>query len=74
MVSLLRRVHVGVRTTLLRDVEFAPLVKPALTLMGLALVTSLIVAFLLGNLAIRPMEELSMQLDYWSPTTEERQC
>jgi len=63
-------VRVGVRTTLLKT-EFAPLVKPALTLMGLALVTSLIVAFLLGNLALRPMEELSMQLDYWSPTTGE---
>jgi len=64
-------VRVGVRTTLLKT-EFEPLVRPALTLMGLALITSLIVAFLLGNLALRPMEELSMQLDYWSPTTEEQ--
>jgi signal transduction histidine kinase len=63
-------VHVGVRTTLLETV-FEPLVKPALTLMGLALITSLLVAFLLGNLALRPMEELNMQLDYWTPITEE---
>jgi len=64
-------VHVGVRTTLLETV-FEPLVRPALTLMGLALITSLVVAFLLGNLALRPMEELNMQLDYWSPITEEQ--
>jgi len=64
-------VHIGVRTTLLETV-FEPLVKPALTLMGLALITSLLVAFLLGNLALRPMEELNMQLDYWSPITEEQ--
>jgi signal transduction histidine kinase len=64
-------VHVGVRTTLLRAL-YEPLVKPALTLMGLALITSLVVAFLLGNLALRPMEELSMQLDYWTPAAEEQ--
>ncbi len=64
-------VRVGVRTTLLRTV-FEPLVKPALTLMGLALATSLVVAFFLGNLALRPMEELSMQLDYWTPGAEEQ--
>ena len=64
-------VRVGVRTTLLRAL-YEPLVKPALTLMGLALMTSLVVAFLLGNLALRPMEELSMQLDYWTPAAEEQ--
>ena len=63
-------VRVGVRTTLLRAL-YEPLVTPALTLMGLALMTSLVVAFLLGNLALRPMEELSMQLDYWTPIAEE---
>ncbi len=35
--------------------------------MGLALATALLVAFLLSNLALRPLEEISMQLDYWSP-------
>jgi signal transduction histidine kinase len=63
-------VHVGVRTSLLRAL-YDPLVRPALTLMGLALLTSLVVSFLLGNLALRPMEELSMQLDYWTPAAEE---
>jgi len=63
-------VHIGVRTTLLRAL-YEPELKAALTLMSLALATSLIVAFLLGNLALRPMEELSMQLDYWTATAEE---
>jgi signal transduction histidine kinase len=30
-----------------------------------------VVAFLLANLALRPMEELNMQLDYWTPVAEE---
>lgn len=63
-------VRVGVRNTLLYDVYY-PLVKPTLTLVGLALITALVVAFLLGNLALRPMEELNMQLDYWTATVEE---
>jgi signal transduction histidine kinase len=63
-------VRVGVRTSFLKSV-YDPLVKPTLTLMGLALVTALIVAFFLGNLALRPVEELSMQLDYWTPALEE---
>lgn len=64
-------VHVGVRTTLLRQV-YEPSVKNAVELTGLALATALLVAFLLGNLALRPMEELNMQLDYWSPIAEEQ--
>ena len=68
--ELFATVHVGVRTTLLRQPYQAQL-TPALTLMGLALATSLVVAFLLGNLALRPMEELSMQLDYWTPAAED---
>ena len=63
-------VRVGIRTSLLLAL-YQPMVAPALTLMGLALLTSLVVAFLLGNLALSPMEELSMQLDYWSPIVEE---
>jgi signal transduction histidine kinase len=63
-------VRVGVRTTLLRSV-YDPLVNPTLTLIGLALITALVVAFLLGNLALRPMEELNMQLDYWTASAEE---
>ena len=64
-------VHVGVRTTLLRAL-YEPWLGEAFTLTGFALVTALVVAFLLGNLALRPMEEISMQLDYWSvPGTPE---
>ncbi len=62
-------VHVGVRTTLLRAV-YAPRVAEAFTLMGFAAGTALIAAFLLTNLALRPLEEISMQLDYWTPTIE----
>jgi signal transduction histidine kinase len=65
-------VHVGVRTTLLRAL-YEPQLKAALALMSLALLTALVVAFLLGNLALRPMEELNMQLDYWTPIAEEEQ-
>ena len=68
--ELFATVRIGVRTTLLLAL-YQPQLKAALTLMGLALMTSLVVAFLLGNLALRPMEELSMQLDYWTPTAEE---
>ena len=68
--ELFATVHVGVRTTLLREL-YAPPLKQALELMGLALLTSLMVAFLLGNLALRPMEELNMQLDYWTSAAEE---
>jgi signal transduction histidine kinase len=60
-------VHVGVRTTLLQAV-YEPSLKEAFTLMAFALGTALIVAFLLSNLALRPLEEISMQLDYWNPT------
>jgi signal transduction histidine kinase len=63
-------IHVGVRTTLLKA-QYEPQLAAALTLISLALATSLVVAFLLGNLALRPMEELSMQLDYWNATAEE---
>lgn len=63
-------VHVGVRTTFLR-VLYAPWLEEAFTLMGFALGTALVVALLLSNLALRPLEEISLQLDYWSPLTEE---
>ncbi len=58
-------VHVGVRTTLLRA-EYEPSVREAITLMAFAAGTALIAAFLLSNLALRPLEEISMQLDYWT--------
>jgi signal transduction histidine kinase len=58
-------VHVGVRTTLLRAF-YAPWLASALSLMGLALGTALLAAFLLSNVALRPMERISKQLDYWT--------
>jgi signal transduction histidine kinase len=58
-------VHVGVRTTLLRAV-YAPWLSAAVTLMEIVLGTALIAAFLLSNLALRPLEQISRQLDYWT--------
>ncbi len=63
--ELFATVHVGVRTTLLRAV-YAPWLSAALTLMGFVLGTALFAAFLLSNLALRPLEEISLQLDYWT--------
>jgi PAS domain S-box-containing protein len=63
--KLIASVHVGVRTTLL-TASYAPLLRNALLLMGFALITALLVAFLLSNLALQPLEEISLQLDYWT--------
>ncbi|MGA8044593.1 MAG: PAS domain-containing sensor histidine kinase, partial [Terracidiphilus sp.] len=63
-------VRVGARTTLLH-VVYAPSMQEAFTLMGFVLVAALVMAFLLSNLALRPLEEISMQLSYWTPVTEE---
>ncbi len=63
-------VHVGVRTTLLQAV-YEPSLKEAFTLMAFTAGAALIAAFLLSNLALRPLEEISMQLDYWNPTPVE---
>ncbi|WP_263357540.1 sensor histidine kinase [Acidicapsa ligni] len=64
-------VRVGVRTTFLLE-HYWPWLKTALALMGFALGTALLVAFLLANLALQPMEELNLQLDYWTPSAEEQ--
>lgn len=58
-------VRVGARTTLLRA-AYEPWIREALTLTGFAVGTALIAALLLSNLALRPLEEISMQLDYWT--------
>jgi signal transduction histidine kinase len=63
--ELFATVHVGARTTLLRE-AYSPWLREALTLTGFALGTALIAALLLSNLALRPLEEISMQLDYWT--------
>jgi signal transduction histidine kinase len=62
-------VHIGVRTTLLRAV-YMPWLEEALTLMGFALVAALVTAFVLSDRALRPMEEISMQLDYWTAASQ----
>jgi signal transduction histidine kinase len=55
-------VHVGVRTTLLRAF-YAPWLAESITLMCIALITALVASFLLGNLALQPMERISRRLD-----------
>jgi signal transduction histidine kinase len=62
-------VHVGVRTTFLRAV-YEPWLSATITLMELVLCAALIAAFLLSNLALRPLEEISLQLDYWTAASE----
>jgi signal transduction histidine kinase len=58
-------VHVGIRTTLLAAF-YAPWKAEALSLMGAALITALVAAFLLSNIALEPMEKISRRLDYWT--------
>jgi signal transduction histidine kinase len=58
-------VHVGIRTTLLAAF-YAPWRTEALSLMGAALLTALMAAFLLSNIALEPMERISRRLDYWT--------
>jgi signal transduction histidine kinase len=55
-------IHLGVRTTFLRE-AYKPWIAEALWLMGVALGIALLVALLLSNLALRPLEEISKQLD-----------
>jgi signal transduction histidine kinase len=63
-------VHVGVETRLLQHV-YEPSLKETFSLMGFSLGTALIAAFLLSNLALRPLEEINIQLDYWNPIPAE---
>lgn len=58
-------VHIGIRTTLLAAF-YAPWRTEAVELMGAALITALIAAFLLSNIALEPMEQISRRLDYWT--------
>ena len=67
--ELFASVHVGVRTTLLRAF-YSPWLKSAITLMELVLGAALIAGFLLSNFALRPMEEISRQLDVLTGTGE----
>jgi signal transduction histidine kinase len=63
--ALFATVHVGVRTTFLEAV-YKPWLSATVTLMEFVLGAALIVAFLLSNLALQPLEEISHQLDYWT--------
>jgi signal transduction histidine kinase len=60
--KLFASVNVGVHTSLLRAV-YEPLLRKAFWLMGFALVAALVAAFLLSNLALRPLADISRQLD-----------
>jgi signal transduction histidine kinase len=60
--KLIATVNVGVHTALLRAV-YEPLLRKAFWLMGFVLIAALAAAFLLSNLALRPMAEISRQLD-----------
>lgn len=55
-------IYVGIRTTFLRT-AFAPRLYAALTLSGVAILTSLIVAAFLANLALQPLEVIAQRLD-----------
>ncbi len=60
--KLFATVNVGIHTSLLRAV-YEPLLRKAFWLMGIALIVALLAAFLLSNLALRPLTEVSRQLD-----------
>ena len=55
-------VHVGVRSTFLRN-SYAPWLRTALIFALLAAVVAMAVAALLANLALRPIEQISAQLE-----------
>jgi signal transduction histidine kinase len=60
--KLFATVNVGVHTSLLRAV-YQPILRNAIKLMALALIVALAAAFLLSNFALRPLTEISRQLD-----------
>lgn len=55
-------IRVGIRTTFLRTV-FAPWIWASITFTGIAILSSLLVAALLANLALHPIELISLRLD-----------
>lgn len=55
-------IYVGIRTTFLRSAFSQPLMA-ALTLSGIAMFTSLLVAAFLANLALQPLEVIGARLD-----------
>jgi signal transduction histidine kinase len=55
-------IQVGIRTTFLHNI-FAPWIWASLTFTGVAILSSLLVAALLANLALQPIEQISLRLD-----------
>ncbi len=55
-------VRVGIRSTFLHNV-FAPWIWASLTFTGVSILSSLAVAALLANLALQPIEQISLRLD-----------
>ncbi len=55
-------IRVGIRSTFLRNV-FAPWIWASFTFTGIAILSSLAVAALLANLALQPIEQISLRLD-----------
>jgi signal transduction histidine kinase len=55
-------IRVGIHSTFLRTV-FAPWIWASLTFTGVAILSSLLVAALLANLALQPVEQVSVRLD-----------
>jgi signal transduction histidine kinase len=62
-------VHVGARTTLLRE-AYWPWLRESLGLTASALITALIASLLLSNLALQPLEEINLQLDRLTAANE----
>ena len=67
--QLLITVNVGVRTTFLKA-QYLPYMHRASNTMGIVLGASLIVAFLLSNIALRPLQLISKQLDAFNAPGE----
>jgi PAS domain S-box-containing protein len=55
-------VHVGIRTSFLLEV-FRPRLMEAFTLTGVAILTSLVLAAFVANLALAPLEQINQRLD-----------
>ncbi len=60
-------VRVGIRSTFLHNV-FAPWIWASLTFTGVSILSSLVVAALLANLALQPIEQISARLDMLEQT------
>lgn len=62
-------VHIGIRTTLVRN-TFEPWLIDALTITGFVILASLLVSALVANLALDPIEQISRQLDTFRAEAE----